>query len=81
MTTEENETLHRLEALLRDRIAEAERGEVVEDSVERIFAAVRSEPEGWHNFPRRKVRRRSRRTDGTVTGSPDTATSGTPDPG
>lgn len=50
MTTEEDETLHRLEALLRDRIAEAERGEVVEDSVERIFAAVRSDPEGRQAF-------------------------------
>ena len=81
MTTEEDETLHRLEALLQDRIAEANREEVVEDSVERIFSAVRSEPEGWHNFPRRKVHRRSRRKDGAVAGSPDTATTGTPEPG
>ena len=46
MTTEEDETLHRLEAFLRERIAEADREEVVEDSVEQIFAAVRSDPSG-----------------------------------
>ena len=38
----EEEVLQRLETLLRPRLAEAERGEVVEDSVEQIFAAARS---------------------------------------
>ena len=37
----EEETLRRLEAFLKPRIAEAERGEVAEGSVERIFASVR----------------------------------------
>ena len=45
-TAEEDETLSRLEALLRDRVAEADRGEVVEESVERTFAAVRGAPSG-----------------------------------
>ena len=35
------ETLRRLEAFLEPRIAEAERGEIVEESVEQIFASVR----------------------------------------
>ena len=42
----EEETLQRLEAFLKPRIIEAERGEVVEDSVEQIFAAVRHGPDG-----------------------------------
>ncbi len=42
----EEETLQRLEAFLKPRIAEAERGEVVEGSVEQIFAAVRQNPDG-----------------------------------
>ena len=40
----EREALQRLETFLRPRLAEAERGEVVEDSVEQIFAAARSSP-------------------------------------
>ena len=40
----EQEALQRLETFLRPRIAEAERGEVVEDSVEQIFGAARSSP-------------------------------------
>ncbi len=40
------ETLQRLEAFLTPRIAEAERAEVAEDSVEQIFAAVRQTPDG-----------------------------------
>lgn len=39
----EEEALQHLEAFLRPRIAEAERGEVVESSVEQIFAAARRE--------------------------------------
>jgi hypothetical protein len=39
----EEEALGRLEAFLRPRIAEAERGEVAERSVEQIFADVRRE--------------------------------------
>ena len=39
----EEEALQRLETFLRPRIAEAERGEVVESSVEQIFAAARCE--------------------------------------
>ncbi len=39
----EEEALQRLETFLRPRIAEAERGEVVESSVEQIFAAARRE--------------------------------------
>ena len=42
----EEETLQRLEAFLKPRIAEAEREEVVEGSVEQIFAAVRQNPDG-----------------------------------
>ena len=42
----EEETLQRLEAFLKPRISEAERGEVVEGSVEQIFAAVRQNPDG-----------------------------------
>ena len=42
----EEETLQRLEAFLRPRIAEAERGEVVDDSVEQIFTAARRDPGG-----------------------------------
>ena len=37
----EEEALQRLETFLRPRMAEAERGEVVETSVEQIFAAAR----------------------------------------
>ena len=37
----EEEALQRLETFLRPRVAEAERGEVVESSVEQIFAAAR----------------------------------------
>ena len=37
----EEETLRRLEAFLEPRIAEAERGEVIEESVEQIFSSVR----------------------------------------
>ena len=37
----EEEALQRLETFLRPRMAEAERGEVVESSVEQIFAAAR----------------------------------------
>ena len=37
----EEEALQRLETFLRPRMAEAERGEVVESSVEEIFAAAR----------------------------------------
>ena len=37
----EEEALQRLETFLRPRIAEAERGEVVESTVEQIFAAAR----------------------------------------
>lgn len=40
----QEEALQRLESLLQQRIAEAERGEVVEDSVEQIFAAARRDP-------------------------------------
>lgn len=40
----EEEALHRLEAFLQPRIAEAERGEVVAQTVEEIFADVRREP-------------------------------------
>ncbi len=39
-------TLLRLEAFLKPRIAQATRGEVVEDSVKQIFAAVRKTPNG-----------------------------------
>ena len=39
----EEEALQRLETFLRPRVAEAERGEVVESSVEQIFAAARRE--------------------------------------
>ena len=39
----EEEALQRLETFLRPRIAEAERGEVIESSVEQIFAAARRE--------------------------------------
>ena len=39
----EEEALQRLETFLHPRIAEAERGEVVESSVEQIFAAARRE--------------------------------------
>lgn len=39
----EDESLRRLEEFLRPRIAEAERGEIVEDSVEQIFAAARGD--------------------------------------
>ena len=39
----EEEALQRLETLMRPRLAEAERGEVVADSVEQIFAAARSD--------------------------------------
>ena len=39
----EEEALQRLETFLRPRVAEAERGEVVESSVEQIFAAARSD--------------------------------------
>ena len=42
----EEEALQRLETLLRPRLAEAERGEVVADSVEQIFAAARSDSGG-----------------------------------
>ena len=41
----EEEALKRLDAFLHSRITEAERGEIVEDSVERIFAAVRDDPD------------------------------------
>ena len=41
----EEEALKRLDAFLHPRVAEAERGEIVEDSVERIFAAVRDDPD------------------------------------
>ena len=41
----EEEALKRLEAILDTRVAEAERGELVQDSVEEIFAAVRRDPE------------------------------------
>ena len=37
----EEEALQRLETFLRPRVAEAERGEVAERSVEQIFAAAR----------------------------------------
>ena len=37
----EEEALQRLETFLRPRVAEAERGEVVESSVEQMFAAAR----------------------------------------
>ncbi len=37
----EEETLRRLEAFLEPRIAEAERGEVIEESVEQVFSSVR----------------------------------------
>ncbi len=37
----DGDTLQSLEAVLKPRIAEAERGDVVRDSVEQIFAAVR----------------------------------------
>ena len=40
----EQETLQRLETFLRPRIVEAERGDIVEDSVEQIFAAARNSP-------------------------------------
>jgi predicted transcriptional regulator len=40
----EEEALQRLEAFLQPRIAEAERGEVVAQTVEQIFADVRREP-------------------------------------
>ena len=40
----EQEALQRLETFLRARIAVAERGEIVDDPVEQIFAAVRSSP-------------------------------------
>ena len=40
----EEEALRRLEAFLQPRIAEAERGEVTERSVEDIFAESRLEP-------------------------------------
>ena len=46
MTAKEDETLQRLEALLRDRIAEADCGEIVDESVERIFSAVRNSEAG-----------------------------------
>ncbi len=42
----EEETLRRLETFLKPRIAEAERGEVAEVSVEQIFASVRQRPDG-----------------------------------
>lgn len=42
----EEEALQHLETLLRPRLAEAERGEVVGDSVEQIFAAARSDSGG-----------------------------------
>ena len=42
----EREALQRLETFLRPRIAEAERGESVGDSVEQIFASARSSPGG-----------------------------------
>ena len=42
----EEEALQRLETFLRPRVAEAERGEVVESSVERIFAAARRDTGG-----------------------------------
>ena len=41
----EEKTLQRLEAFLKPRIAQAKRGEVVEDSVEQIFAAARKNPD------------------------------------
>lgn len=41
----EEEALKRLDAFLHTRIVEAERGKVVEDSVEQIFAAVRDDPD------------------------------------
>ena len=41
----EEEALRRLDEFLDTRIAEAERGEIFRDSVERIFAAVRDDPE------------------------------------
>lgn len=39
------ETLQRLEAFLEPRVAEADRGEIAEGSVEEIFAAVRRDPD------------------------------------
>ena len=40
----EQEALQRLETFLQPRIVEAERGDIVEDSVEQIFAAARNRP-------------------------------------
>jgi uncharacterized protein (DUF1778 family) len=40
----EEEALHQLETLLKPRIASAKRGDVVNVSVEQIFADVRREP-------------------------------------